>query len=215
MAKKVLPKSIDDIEYIPFVGRDIDLNTKGKPSTYLRNVVIPYYRKVIKGLDVEIAELKKSKRELLARKNRQIQARRWLKYKSNQVRYAVQQKKVREQSVEVAAKKVRRSALEKGDLLSTLYFLPTMMKIAKESNIKFNDFMYIVYTSNFKYLSIADYKSFFGDTFSMTSLNNCRRLEYIDVLKTSLNQYYLSYKGKNIMKQVKIESEKLKEHQND
>jgi len=211
MAKKVLPKSIDDIEYIPFVGRDIDLNTKGKPSTYLRNVVIPYYRKVIKGLDVEIAELKKSKRELLARKNRQIQARRWLKYKSNQVRYAVQQRKVREQSVEVAAKKVRRSALEKGDLLSTLYFLPTMMKIAKESNIKFNDFMYIVYTSNFKYLSIADYKSFFGDTFSMTSLNNCRRLEYIDVLKTSLNQYYLSYKGKNIMKRIKEESEKLKE----
>jgi hypothetical protein len=210
MAKKVLPKSIDDIEYIPFVGRDIDLNTKGKPSTYLRNVVIPYYRKVIKGLDVEIAELKKSKRELLARKNRQIQARRWLKYKSNQVRYAVQQRKVREQSVEVAAKKVRRSALEKGDLLSTLYFLPTMMKIAKESNIKFNDFMYIVYTSNFKYLSIADYKSFFGDTFSMTSLNNCRRLEYIDVLKTSLNQYYLSYKGKNIMKRIKEESEKLK-----
>jgi hypothetical protein len=211
MAKKVLPKSIDDIEYIPFVGRDIDLNTKGKPSTYLRNVVIPYYRKVIKGLDVEIAELKKSKRELLARKNRQIQARRWLKYKSNQVRYAVQQRKVREQSVEVAAKKVRRSALEKGDLLSTLYFLPTMMKIAKESNIKFNDFMYIVYTSNFKYLSIADYKSFFGNTFSMTSLNNCRRLEYIDVLKTSLNQYYLSYKGKNIMKRIKEESEKLKE----
>lgn len=211
MAKKVLPKSIDDIEYIPFVGRDIDLNTKGKPSTYLRNVVIPYYRKVIKGLDVEIAELKKSKRELLARKNRQIQARRWLKYKSNQVRYAVQQRKVREQSVEVAAKKVRRSALEKGDLLSTLYFLPTMMKIAKESNIKFNDFMYIVYTSNFKYLSIADYKSFFGDTFSMTSLNSCRRLEYIDVLKTSLNQYYLSYKGKNIMKRIKEESEKLKE----
>jgi hypothetical protein len=86
-----------------------------------------------------------------------------------------------------------------------------MMKIAKESNIKFNDFMYIVYTSNFKYLSIADYKSFFGDTFSMTSLNNCRRLEYIDVLKTSLNQYYLSYKGKNIMKRIKEESEKLKE----
>ena len=211
MAKKVLPKSIDDIEYIPFVGRDIDLNIKGKPSTYLRNVVIPYYRKVIKGLDVEITELRKSKKEMLARKNRQIQARRWLKYKSNQRRYAVQQRKVREQSVEVAAKKVRRSALEKGDLLSTLYFLPTMMKIAKENNIKFNDFMYIVYTSNFKYLSIADYKNFFSETFSMTSLNNCRNAEYIDVLKTSINQYYLSYKGKNIMKRIKEESEKLKE----
>jgi len=211
MAKKVLPKSIDDIEYIPFVGRDIDLNIKGKPSTYLRNVIIPYYRKVIRGLETEIIDLRKSKKELLARKNRQIQARRWLKYKSNQRRFAVQQRKVREQSVEVAAKKVRKSALEKGDLLSTLYFLPTMMKIAKESNIKFNDFMYLVYTSNFKYLSIADYKKFFGETFSMTSVNNCKNLGYIDVLKTSLNQYYLSYKGKNIMKQVKIESEKLKE----
>jgi len=210
MAKKVLPKSIDDIEYIPFVGRDIDLNTKGKPSTYLRNVVIPYYRKVIRGLETEIIDLRKSKKELLARKNRQIQARRWLKYKSNQRRFAVQQRKVREQSVEVAAKKVRKSALEKGDLLSTLYFLPTMMKIAKESNIKFNDFMYIVYTSNFKYLSIADYKNFFGETFSMTSLNACKNAEYIDVLKTSINQYYMSYKGKNVMKQVKIESEKLK-----
>lgn len=212
MAKKVLPKSIDDIEYIPFVGRDIDLNTKGKPSTYLRNVIIPYYRKVIRGLETEIIDLRKSKKELLARKNRQIQARRWLKYKSNQRRFAVQQRKVREQSVEVAAKKVRKSALEKGDLLSTLYFLPTMMKIAKESNIKFNDFMYLVYTSNFKYLSIADYKKFFGETFSMTSVNNCKNLGYIDVMKTSLNQYYLSYKGKNIMKQVKIESEKLKEN---
>jgi len=211
MAKKVLPKSIDDIEYIPFVGRDIDLNIKGKPSTYLRNVIIPYYRKVIRGLETEIIDLRKSKKELLARKNRQIQARRWLKYKSNQRRFAVQQRKVREQSVEVAAKKVRKSALEKGDLLSTLYFLPTMMKIAKENNIKFNDFMYLVYTSNFKYLSIADYKKFFGETFSMTSVNNCKNLGYIDVMKTSLNQYYLSYKGKNIMKQVKIESEKLKE----
>ena len=214
MAKKVLPKSIDDIEYIPFVGRDIDLNIKGKPSTYLRNVIIPYYRKVIRGLETEIIDLRKSKKELLERKNRQIQARRWLKYKSNQRRFAVQQRKVREQSVEVAAKKVRKSALEKGDLLSTLYFLPTMMKIAKENNIKFNDFMYLVYTSNFKYLSIADYKKFFGGTFSMTSVNNCKNLGYIDVMKTSLNQYYLSYKGKNIMKQVKIESEKLKE-QND
>jgi hypothetical protein len=210
MAKKVLPKSIDDIEYIPFVGRDIDLNTKGKPSTYLRNVIIPYYRKVIRGLETEIIDLRKSKKELLARKNRQIQARRWLKYKSNQRRFAVQQRKVREQSVEVAAKKVRKSALEKGDLLSTLYFLPTMMKIAKDSNLKFNDFMYIVYTSNFKYLSIADYKDFFKETFSMTSLNACKNAEYIDVLKTSINQYYLSYKGKNVMKQVKIESEKLK-----
>lgn len=210
MARKELPKSIDDIEYVPFVGRDIDLNTKGKPSTYLRNVLIPYYRKVIKGLESEVTELRKSKKELLARKNRQIQARRWLKYKSNQRRFAVQQRKVREQSVEVAAKKVRKSALEKGDLLSTLYFLPTMMKIAKDNNLKFNDFMYLVYTSNFKYLSIADYKKFFGETFSMTSLNACKNAGYIDVLKTSLNQYYLSYKGRNVMKQIKDESETLK-----
>ena len=74
MARKELPKSIDDIEYVPFVGRDIDLNTKGKPSTYLRNVLIPYYRKVIKGLESEVTELRKSKKEVLARKNRQIQA---------------------------------------------------------------------------------------------------------------------------------------------
>ena len=208
--RKELPKSIDDIEFIPFVGRDIDLNTKGKPSVYLRNVIIPYYRKVIGGLEKEIVELRKSKKNLLERKNRQIQAKRWLKYKSNQERYAVQQRKVREQSVELTGKKVRKSALEQGDVLSSMYYLPIYTKLAKDCGLRFNDFIYIVYTSNFKYLSIADYKKFFGDTFSMSSLNNCKNAEYIDVLKTSINQYYLSYKGRNIMKQVKEEAEKLK-----
>ena len=47
--KKNLPKSLDEIEYTPFVGRDIDLNIKGKPSVYLRNVIIPYYRRVLTG----------------------------------------------------------------------------------------------------------------------------------------------------------------------
>ena len=61
--KKNLPKSIDDIEFVPFVGRDIDLNTKGKPSVYLRNVIIPYYRKVIRGLESEIIKLRKSKKK--------------------------------------------------------------------------------------------------------------------------------------------------------
>lgn len=209
--RKELPKSIDDIEYIPFVGRDIDLNTRGKPSVYLKNVIIPYYRKVIRGLETEIADLRKSKKNLMLRKNRQIQAKRWLKYKSNQERYAVQQRKVREQSVELTGRKVRRSALEKGDVLSSMYFLPIYAKLAKECNLRFSDFIYIVYTSNFKYLSIADYKKFFGDTFSMSSLNNCKNAEYIDVLKTSINQYYLSYKGKNIIKRVEEESKKLKD----
>lgn len=208
--RKELPKSIDDIEFIPFVGRDIDLNTRGKPSVYLRNVIIPYYRKVIGGLEKEIIELRKSKKNLLERKNRQIQAKRWLKYKSNQERYAVQQRKVREQSVELTGKKVRKSALEKGDVLSSMYYLPIYTKLAKECGLRFNDFIYIVYTSNFKYLSIADYKKFFGDTFSMSNLNACKNAEYIDVLKTSINQYYLSYKGRNIMKKIKEEADKLK-----
>ena len=104
--KKNLPKSIDDIEFVPFVGRDIDLNTKGKPSVYLRNVIIPYYRKVIRGLESEIVKLRKSKKELLDRKNKQISAKRWLKYKSNQERYAVQQKKVKDSRINLTFRKI-------------------------------------------------------------------------------------------------------------
>ncbi len=161
--KKNLPKSIDDIEFVPFVGRDIDLNTKGKPSLYLRNVIIPYYRKVIRGLESEIVRLRKSKKELLDRKNKQISAKRWLKYKSNQERYAVQQKKVKEKAVELTKSKVRKAAFEKADLLASIYYLPVYIKLAKESGLRLQEFVYIVYTSNFKYLTLADYKEFFGE----------------------------------------------------
>lgn len=211
MSKKSLPKSIDDVEFVPFVGRDLDLNTKGKPSTYLRNVIIPYYRKVIVGLEKEIKDLRKSKKSLLARKNKQINAKRWLKYKSNQKRYAVQQKKVNQKASELTKGKIRKSAFEKADLLGSIYFLPVYTKLAKEHGLRLNEFVYIVYTNNFKYISLSDYQDFFKEAFSFTYLNNCRKLGYIDAEKTTINQYFLSLKGRNVIKQIQKEMEALKD----
>jgi hypothetical protein len=208
---KSLPKSLDEIEFVPFVGRKIDLNTKGKPSVYLRNVIIPYYRGVIRGLEVEISNLKKSKKSLLERKNRQIDAKRWLRYKYNQKRYAVQQSRVQSKAVELTNKKVRRSAFEKGDMLSGMYLLPVMIKLSKELGLKINELSYICYTWNFRFLSSNDYRSFFGEDFSMTALNNCRKLGYIDSQKNNINHYYLSVKGKSLVKRIQEESEKLKD----
>jgi len=209
--KKKLPSTIDEIEYIPFVGRDIDLNTKGKPSVYLRNVIIPYYRKVIRGLESEIVRLRKSKKELLDRKNKQISAKRWLTYKSNQQKYAVQQKKVRQQSVELTKGKVRKSAFEKADLLASVYYLPVYIKLAMENGLRLQEFVYIVYTSNFNYITMADYKEFFKDSFSMTHFNACRRLEFIDSNKSIVNNYFLSLKGRNLIKKVQEEVEVFKD----
>lgn len=208
---KNLPKSIDEIEFVPFVGRKIDLNTKGKPSVYLRNVIIPYYRGVIRGLEIEIRNLKKSKKELLDRKNKQIAAKRWLKYKDNQKKYAVQQSRVNSKAVELTSKKVRRSALEKGDMLSAVYLLPVLEAISNSAGLKTKEIAYVCYTWNFSFLHLNDYKSFFGDAFSMTALNRCRDLGYIDSQKTIQNQYYLSVKGKGLIKKLQEEAEKLKD----
>ena len=209
--KKNLPKSIDDIEFIPFVGRDIDLNTKGKPSVYLRNVIIPYYRKVVRGLEKEIIQLRKSKKVLLDRKNKQIGEKRWLTYKSNQKSYAVQQKKVKEKAVEITKEKIKKSAFEKGDLLASVYYLPVYTKLAKENGLRLQEFVYIVYTSNFKYLSIADYKSLFGESFSMTHFNACRTLQFIETSRNTTNSYFLSLKGRNLIKKVQDEVELFKD----
>lgn len=208
--KKNLPQSIDEIEFIPFVGRDIDLNTKGKPSTYLRNVIIPYYRKVVRGLEKDIEQIKKSKKKLLDRKNRQISAKRWLTYKSNQKRYAVQQRKVKEKAVEIVSSKVRKSSFEKADLMASIYFLPVYTRLSKENGLKLQEFVYVIYTNNFKYLSLSDYKKFFGSAYSEKYLNSCRKAGYIDCNKASINQYFLSIKGRNLIKKVKEEVENLK-----
>lgn len=208
---KNLPKSIDEIEFVPFVGRKIDLNTKGKPSVYLRNVIIPYYRGVIRGLELEIKNLKKSKKELLERKNKQIAAKRWLKYKDNQKRYAVQESRVKSKAVELTNKKVRRAALENGDMLSAVYLLPAMESIGKQVGLKSKELAYICYTWNFSFLHLGDYKTFFGEAFSMTTLNKCRDLGYIDSQKTNQNHYYLSVKGKGLIKKLQEEAEKLKD----
>ena len=208
---KNLPKSIDEIEFIPFVGRKIDLNTKGKPSVYLRNVIIPYYRGVIRGLELEIKNLKKSKKDLLDRKNKQIAAKRWLKSKANQKRYAVQKGRVISKAVELTNKKARRAAFEKGDMLSAMYTYPIMEQVSASSGLKMKELVYICYTWNFSFLHIGDYKTFFGESFSMTALNKCRTLGYIDSQKTNQNSYYLSVKGKTLIKKIQEEAEKLKD----
>lgn len=209
--KKNLPNTLDEIEFIPFVGRDIDLNTKGKPSLYLRNVIIPYYRRVIRGLEKEISDLRKSKKNLLERKNKQISAKRWLTYKSNQQRYAVQQKKVRDKAVELTREKVKRSAFEKADLLASVYYLPVYTKIAKQNGLSLTEFVYIVYTSNFRYITLSDYKDFFAESFSERYLNVCRKLGFIDCEKSVVNNFFLSVKGRNLIKKVQEEVELFKD----
>ena len=208
---KNLPKSIDEIEYVPFVGREIDLNTKGKPSVYLRNVIIPYYRKVIRGLETDIKKLKTSKKKLLDRKNHQILQKRWLKYKSNQVSYAVMETKVKHKAVQLTERKARRAAFKNGDMLSFLYILPVMDRICAETNLRFNELAYICFTWNFSFLHLNDYKKMFGVGFKMSVLNKCRKLGYIDSQRTVENSYYLSVKGKSLIKRIQEESEKLKD----
>lgn len=205
-----LPKSIDEIEFIPFIGRDVDLNTKGKPSIYLRNVIIPYYRKVIRGLETEIRDLKKSKKSLLQRKNEQIAAKRWLKHKSNQKRYAVQQSKVRKQAVELSEKKFRKAAEKHPEQMQALLYYPAIVKVIQNLDIKMDEAVYTMYTWNFMFLSVADYKTYFGDSFKMSVLNNCKNKGYIDVQRTTVNRYYLSLKGKALVKSISDEYNKLK-----
>lgn len=211
MKREDLPKSIDDIEFIPFVGRKIDLNTKGKPSVYLRNVIIPYYRKVIRALEQDIAELRKSKGALLERKNKQIAAKRWLKYKSNQKSYAVQQKRVKEKASELLQSKIKKSAFDKSDILCSVYLFPVYTKVASEYGISLRELTYILFTSNFKFLILKDYKQFFGESFKAERLANCKKLGYIDVNKSSVINYYLSLKGREIIKTIKKQSELLKD----
>lgn len=207
---KNLPKSIDEIEFTPFVGRDIDLNTKGKPSVYLRNVIIPYYRKVIRGLEKEIVNLRKSKKNLLERKNEQISAKKWLTYKSNQKKYAVQQSKVRKKAVELTEKKFRKAALKQPEPMYSVLFYPIMLRASKLNDMKIEEIMYIAYTWNFMFLSVDDYKEFFGESFKHAYLNGCKNKGYIDVQRTTINQYYLSVKGKALVKSLIEEFNKLK-----
>lgn len=209
--RKNLPKSIDEIEFVSFVGRDIDLNTKGKPSVYLRNVIIPYYRKVIRGLDKEIVELRKSKKALLERKNKQISAKRWLTYKSNQKKYAVQQSKVRKKAAELTEKKFRRAALKHQDMMQSVLFYPVVLNVAKREGIKIDELIYIIYTWNFMFLSIDDYKSYFKEAFKMGTINSCKSKGYLDVQRSNYNQYYLSLKGKNLVKSIIEEFNTLKD----
>lgn len=210
MPKKELPKSINDIEFVNFQKRDIDTNMHGKPSSYLRNVLIPYYRRVINAKDDEIREIKQRKADLLKRKNEQLSRKTWLKFKSNQKRYAMQQRKVKEKATEITAKKIKKSVFEKSDLLASIYFLPVYYKVAKESGLSFNDLIYIVYTNNFRFLSGKDYSDFFGELYNAKSLNLCRKLGYIDCNKSKLNQYFLSLKGRELIKKIQKEIEELK-----
>lgn len=207
---KNLPKSIDEIEFVPFVGRDIDLNTKGKPSVYLRDVIIPYYRKVIRGLETEIRDLRKSKKALLERKNEQISSKRWLKHKSNQKRYAVQQSKVNIKASELSKEKFKKEAFKQPIPMYSVLFYPIMLKASYKHSINIVDLIYIAYTWNFMFLSISDYKVFFGENFKMSILNRCKNNGYIDCQKTKINQYYLSVKGKNLINGLIDEFKELK-----
>jgi hypothetical protein len=58
---------------------------------------------------------------------------------------------------------------------------------------------------------MADYKSFFGEAFSMTHFNACRTLQFIDASKNITNSYFLSLKGRNLIKKVQEEVEVFKD----
>ena len=202
--KKNLPKSLDEIEYTPFVGRDIDLNIKGKPSVYLRNVIIPYYRKVIRSLEGEIRLIKKSKGELLKRKDQQIAARKWLKFKSNQKRYAVQQGKVNDKAQELLSQKIKSKRFADGELGKLLFMLPNVERVMASYKINFENISYLLYTSMFNSLQIKDYQAYFTEGFTRTKLNKLVDLGYLAVFMANrTNNYTLSIKGLELMKKLK------------
>ena len=202
--KKNLPKSLDEIEFVPFVGRDIDLNIKGKPSVYLRNVIIPYYRGVIRGLETEIRNIKKSKGELLIRKDKQIAAKKWLKYKSNQKRYAVQQGKVNDKAQELLSQKIKGRRFADGELGKVLLILPSIERIMASHKINFENMSYLLYTSMFHSVQIKDYQTYFTEGFTRDKLNKLVNAGYLSVFMVNrTNNYTLSIKGLELMKKLK------------
>jgi hypothetical protein len=201
--KKNLPKSLDEIEFVPFVGRDIDLNTKGKPSVYLRNVIIPYYRGVIRGLETEIRGIKKSKGELLKRKDKQIAARKWLKFKSNQKRYAVQQGKVNDKALELLSQKIKGRKFAENDLGNILYAYSAIERVLAGYRITTENMSYLVYTSLFNSLEVKDYQVYYGESFSREKLNKLVKLGFLSVFVNRTNHYTLSIKGLELMKKLK------------
>jgi hypothetical protein len=201
--RKDLPKSLDEIEFVPFVGRDIDLNTKGKPSVYLRNVIIPYYRSVIRGLETEIRNLKKSKGELLIRKDKQIAAKKWLKFKSNQKRYAVQQRKVNDKAQELLSQKIKGRKFAENDLGNILYAYSAIERVLAGYKLTNENMSYLVYTSLFNSLEVKDYQVYFGESFSRDKLNKLVKLGFLSVFVNRTNHYTLSIKGLELMKKLK------------
>ena len=201
--KKNLPKSLDEIEFVPFVGRDIDLNTKGKPSVYLRNVIIPYYRGVIRGLETEIRGIKKSKGELLKRKDKQIAARKWLKFKSNQKRYAVQQGKVNDKALELLSQKIKGRKFAENDLGNILYAYSAIERVLAGYKLTTENMSYLVYTSLFNSLEVKDYQVYYGESFSREKLNKLVKLGFLSVFVNRTNHYTLSIKGLELMKKLK------------
>ena len=202
-AKKSLPKSLDEIEFVPFVGRDIDLNIKGKPSVYLRNVIIPYYRGVIRGLETEIRNIKKSKGELLKRKDQQIAAKKWLKFKSNQKRYAVQQGKVNDKAQELLSQKIKGRKFAENDLGNILYAYSAIERVLAGYNLTTENMSYLVYTSLFNSLEVKDYQVYYGESFSRDKLNKLVKLGLLSVFVNRTNHYTLSIKGLELMKKIK------------
>jgi hypothetical protein len=201
--KKDLPKSLDEIKFVPFVGRDIDLNTKGKPSVYLRNVIIPYYRGVIRGLETEIRDIKKSKGELLKRKDKQIAARKWLKFKSNQKRYAVQQGKVNDKALELLSQKIKGRKFAENDLGNILYAYSAIERVLAGYKLTTENMSYLVYTSLFNSLEVKDYQVYYGESFSREKLNKLVKLGFLSVFVNRTNHYTLSIKGLELMKKLK------------
>jgi len=201
--KKQLPKSLDEIEFIPFVGRDIDLNIKGKPSVYLRNVIIPYYRGVIRGLETEIRDIKKSKGELLIRKDKQIAARKWLKFKSNQKRYAVQQGKVNDKALELLSQKIKGRKFAENDLGNILYAYSAIERVLAGYKLTTENMSYLVYTSLFNSLGVKDYQMYYGESFNREKLNKLVKLGFLSVFVNRTNHYTLSIKGLELMKKLK------------
>jgi hypothetical protein len=201
--RKDLPKSLDEIEFVPFVGRDIDLNTKGKPSVYLRNVIIPYYRSVIRGLETEIRNLKKSKGELLIRKDKQIAAKKWLKFKSNQKRYAVQQGKVNDKAQELLSQKIKGRKFAENDLGNILYAYSAIDRVLAGYKLTNENMSYLVYTSLFNSLEVKDYQVYFCESFSRDKLNKLVKLGFLSVFVNRTNHYTLSIKGLELMKKLK------------
>jgi hypothetical protein len=139
----------------------------------------------------------------LKRKDQQIAAKKWLKFKSNQKRYAVQQGKVNDKAQELLSQKIKGRKFAENDLGNILYAYSAIERVLAGYNLTTENMSYLVYTSLFNSLEVKDYQVYYGESFSRDKLNKLVKLGLLSVFVNRTNHYTLSIKGLELMKKIK------------